>query len=265
MPIRIAIVMLTAACTIAAPTPVIAPTTAPAPAATSANPATLTPEQLEAIKAILPPGAKVDIEVTQHDGGSVKTREEGTGKGAGAEAVGDKLSEKFTGSAPEVGKGADGSQTAKGGTAAHAAEAQIFQPPANTWANPLLWIGVILLGGAGFCIWQQLTRPAFILGGAGIASITAAFFPGVLLFAAAGVVLLVAAPYLISELEKTSLGKHNQQHLEATRALIGGIYHPSVPSIARTQVLEAVAKEGDALDKATIEAVKKADGIDNHA
>jgi hypothetical protein len=265
MPIRIAIVMLTAACTLAAPTPVIAPTPTTAAPAAAPQRSTLTPEQIEAIKAILPPGAKVDIEVTQQDGGSVRTREEGTGKGAGAEAVGDKLSEKFTGSAPEVGKGADGSQTAKGGTAASQAQAENFKPPANTWANPLLWIGVILLGGAGFCIWQQLTRPAFILGGAGIASIAAAFFPGLLLFAAAGVVLVIAAPYLISELEKTSLGKRNQQHLEATRALVGAIYHPTVPAVARTAVLEAVAKEGDASDKAVIEAVKKADGIDNHA
>lgn len=227
----------------------------PKPAATSG----LSDAQMELLRQALnqPPGTKFEFDYSQKDGGTVKTVEEGTGKGAGATAEGDKLDGKFDGTPPKVGRGADGSQTAEGGAAIAANKASAFVPPATMMSNPLMWIGAGCLLGSGWFIYRRRPRPAFTLGGVGAGLILCAMFPGLLWFILAGVIVWFALPYIKAELE----AQKGEQNKEALRAVVAGVEHSDVPYDAAKAVKAAIFKESDAVDRKAIDEVKREDKI----
>lgn len=254
----------------------------------------LSPEQLEAIQRTvqgLNPGSKVQVEVVHKDGGTVHTYEEGTGKGASAEAEGDKLNDSITGEAPVVNRGADGSASAKGGDVDRKASATAIKLPAMPWANPLFWVGLACLGGCAFGVYSGLRRLALILGVAGVSLLAAAFYPAILLFAVAAVVAVIAGPYIYAEVKKRRAEKDDDESYEALRAVVGGVEHRTLPAEMRKTVYanlpagvalsgdqanklvlalqrnvkEAIAKEADGRDKDVIDEVKQADKIGKYA
>lgn len=223
-------------------------------AAVPASAAPLTDEQKDALRAVLnlPPGATLDLEIVNEDDGSVRTRERGRGVGAAAIAEGDKLNENFNGSAPEVNLGAD--RSSRGGSADRQASASAVQVPPLPWQNPLFWVGLLALGGAGASIYFGLRRAAVICGVAGAGLLAAAFFPGLLLIVAAGAAVVLLLPYIRAEWEK------NRSH-EALRAVVAGVDDKTVPPEAKAAVKAAIRSESTEMDKATIKAVKKADEV----
>lgn len=230
-----------------------------APPDTKAAPVPLSPGDSIIDKAkSLPPG---DWEWSWKDGGWVKTREEGTSKGAGANATGDKLNENFTGAPSEVSRGGDGSQTAKGGGVDASMKADAFVPPEGLASNPCLWVGIASLAAAAYCISKGLKRAAIALGAFGAVMIAIAMMPGLILWLIAGGAVIIGAPYIKAELEQQETKAKEARAHEAVRASIGAIYHDSVPEAARKTVLEAFAKESDAPDRDYVNKVKAADGI----
>lgn len=227
-----------------------------APAAEQPAAPSMTPEQQEALRQAfnLPPGSEVEVEITNRDGGSLRVVDEGRGLGAGAEAIGDKLDQQFTGSPPSVGRGADGSQSAQGGGAEADQSGSALKIPPMPWKNPLFWLGLAALGGCGFCVYARLRRGAMICGAAGVGLLAAAFYPFLLLFAVAGVVLVIALPYIKAEMEA-------QRNKEALRAVVAGVDHATVPQEAKDAVKAAIGTEADDRDRATIKAVKMADSV----
>lgn len=228
----------------------------------------LTPEQLEALQRTVQamnPGSKVQVEVVHKDGGTVHTYEEGTGKGASAEAEGDKLSDKITGDAPVVNRGADGSASAKGGDVERNTSGSATKVPLLPWANPLFWIGVGCLGGCGFGVYSGLRRLALILGVAGVGCLAAAFYPALLLWAVAAVLVVLVGPYVYAEWKKRKAEKDDEESWEALRAVVAGVEGKGVSAEARAQVKAAIAKEADARDKQTIDEVKRMDSIGKYA
>lgn len=227
----------------------------------------MTPEQREAIQRAfdLPPGSEVEVEITNRDGGALRTSNEGRGVGAGAVAEGDKLSDSFNGTPPSVGFGADGSQIASGGGAARTASASALKLPPNLWGNPLLWVGLACLGAAGFGFYAGLRRLGLIAGVAGLGLVTAAVFPVVLLFAAAAVAAALLVPYVYAEWKKRQAEQSGKSSMEALRAVVAGVEDPSVPAEAQKAVKAAVAKEADAADRAAIDEVKRSDKVGKYA
>ncbi len=257
-------------------------------------PGNLTPEQLEALRSTISamnPGAKVQVEIDHQDGGTVHTYEEGTGKGASAKAEGDKLSDKITGEAPVVNRGADGSAEAKGGSIERNASATAVKIPPLPWQNPLFWVGLAALGGCGFCVYVGLRRAALICGVAGVGLMAAAFYPAIFLFAVAGILLVVFGPYLYAEFKKKKAEQSDNESYEALRAVVGGVEHKSLPAemkktiyanvpqgitftsdqmekfvtALQRNVKEAIAKEADGKDKEVIDGVKQEDKIGKYA
>jgi hypothetical protein len=195
----------------------------------------------------LPPGTVVEIV----DNGWITTTESGSGVGVGAEAVGDKLSESFDGSAPNV--GLSGGGISSGGGAKRTGKASAFVPPEGLAQNPLIWAGIacgLLAVAAG--VYVKNVRAAMALGGLGAAFIVAALFPGFLLLIVAGAAVVGGVVYLRSEQVKG-------QYLETTRALTAAIDHPSVPILAKTEVAAALAMEADTADKRVIAKVRAVD------
>lgn len=251
-------------------------------------------EQLEAIQRTVQgmnPGSKVHVEVVHKDGGTIHTYEEGTGKGASATAEGDKLSDKITGDAPIVNRGADGSASAKGGDIERNASATALKVPPLPWQNPLFWIGLAGLGGCGFCVYLGLRRAALICGVAGAGLIAAAFYPVILLFAVAGVFFVVFGSYLYAEIKKKKAEQSDNESYEALRAVVGGVENKMLPAAMKQtiyanipqgvtfttdqmdkfitalqrNVKEAIAKEADGRDKKVIDGVKQEDKIGKYA
>lgn len=227
----------------------------------------MSPEQREAVRQAfdLPPGSEFEVEISNRDGGTVRTVNEGRGVGAGAVAEGDKLSDAFTGSPPMVGLGADGSQTAQGGGADRNVRATAVRIPPLPWQNPMFWLGLLSLAGCGACIYMKLRRAALVTGLAGVGLLVAAFFPVVLLFVAAGAFAVVAGPYLYAEWKKAKAEADADAKNEALRAVVAGVEHRDVPVDAQRAVKAAVAKEADASDKDVIDAVKRADRVGKYA
>lgn len=206
----------------------------------------------------LPPG---DWTWSFEDNGWVRTRDEGTGKGAGASAVGDKLNESFTGTPPEVGRMADGSQSAKGGGADAKIKADAFVPPEGLAANPCLWVGIAALAAGAFCISKGLKRPAITFAAFGAVMIAIAMAPHLILWLICGGAVIIGFPYLKAEMERQAEEAKAKKAHEAVRASIGAIYHESVPEAARQTVLNAFAKESDEPDREYVNTVKAADRI----
>lgn len=240
----------------------VAPKEAPQPSTQAAAPS-MTPEQRDALREAfsLPPGSEVEVEIINRDGGSIRTREEGRGVGAGAMAEGDKLDGRFTGTPPSVGRGADGSAVAAGGGSDSSQRATATKMPAMPWQNPLFWIGVACLGVAGFGVYSGLRRLATISGVAGAALLAAAFYPAILLWAVAGVLVAVFGPYVYAEFKKQKAEEDANRKKEALRAVVAGVERSEVPVEAQKAVKQAVAKEADGTDKAEIDQIKRDDEI----
>lgn len=229
--------------------------------------ATLTPDQRQALQQAfnLPPGSEVEVEITNRDGGSLRTVEHGRGVGAGAVAEGDKLDQRFDGTPPRVGRGADGSQTAEGGGADTQQYGSALRVPPLPWENPLFWTGLACLGIMGFGIYANLRRLAVICGVAGIGLIATAFYPVILLFAVAAVVIVLVAPYVYAEVKKRKAEQDDEASWEALRAVVAGVEGKGVPAEARQAVKNAIAAQADARDKAVIDEVKRMDAIGKYA
>lgn len=249
----------------------------------------LSPEQQAALQQAfnLPPGSEVEVEIQNRDMGSVRSRNEGRGVGAGAVAEGDKLDGSFTGTPPSVGFGADGSLSGTGGGADSEQKASALKIPPMPWANPLFWVGLACLGGCGFCVYLGLRRAALICGIGGVGLIAAAFYPVILLFAVAGVLLAVFGPYLYAEFKKKKAEKDDSESYEALRAVVAGVEHRTLPGAISTSIAQAmpagvnftandmtnlvnrimgdvkaaIAKEADGRDKEVIDEVKREDKV----
>lgn len=240
---------------------VVAPKDAPQPQAAAAP--SMTPEQREALREAfsLPPGSEVEVEIINRDEGSIRTREHGRGLGAGAVAEGDKLDSSFTGTPPSVGRGADGSLSGAGGGSEGSQRASALKVPPMPWQNPFFWIGLACLGVAGFGVYSGLRRLAAISGIAGVGLLAAAFYPAILLWAVAGVLVAVFGPYAYAEFKKRKAEEDANRKKEALRAVVAGVERSEVPVEAQKAVKQAVAKEADGTDKAEIDKIKRDDQI----
>jgi hypothetical protein len=261
---------------------------APAPVAQPQTPP-LSAEQQRALEQAfnLPPGSSVEVDIVNRDMGSVRTSQEGRGVGAGAVAEGDKLDQKFNGTPPVVGLGADGTLTGSGGGADADQKGSALKIPPLPWQNPLFWIGIALLAGTGGCVYLGLRRAALICGVGGVGCLAAAFYPGILLFAVAGVLLAVFGPYLYAEFKKKKAEVDDGESYEALRAMVGGVYHRNlgndmkttiqnlVPNLSgvdldkvvmrlQKNVQDAIAKEAGDKDKVVIDEVMKEDRLGKH-
>jgi len=227
----------------------------------------MTPEQQEALRQAfqLPPGSEVEVEFITRDGGSLTTMGEGYGIGAGASAEGGELSDQFTGSAPAVGLGADGSQTATGGSADRDISATGMKIPPLPWANPLFWMGVACLGAAGFGVYAGLRRLATVAGVAGAGLLAIAFYPAILLWGVAAILLIVFGPYLYTEFKKREAEEDANTSTSALRAVVAGVDDASVPDSAKSQVKAAIAKHADGAHSEAIDAVKQEGGIGKYS
>lgn len=237
-----------------------------APAAQPQTPP-LSPEQQAALERAfnLPPGSEVEVDIVNRDLGSLRQRQEGRGVGAGAVAEGDKLDQQFNGTPPVVGLGADGSLSGSGGGAEADQRGSALKIPPLPWQNPLFWIGIALLAGTGGCVYLGLRRAALICGIGGVGCLASAFYPAILLFAVAGVLLAVFGPYLYAEFKKRKAEQDDEASWEALRAVVAGVEGKGVPAEARQAVKNAIAAQADARDKAVIDEVKRADSIGKYA
>ena len=206
----------------------------------------LTPEQAEAMRMLLnlPPGTKVDMELRNTDEGSTTVTETGKGVGAGARAQGDKLDGAFTGTPPNV--GLTGAGNASGGGADSRNKASGLFPQTLPWANPLFWIGLALIAGAGAVFYFRVptaktTAPILLVAGGGC--LTAAFYPALLIWAMVGVVIFLAWPYIkakLAEIEaKRKLEEEKAAHDSTKAALTATVKGVDDPSLA-PEVKEAV-------------------------
>ena len=246
-------------------TAVTAPAAAPPPLlAVPGKQDGLTPDQRAALSWATANGMTVDLVST--DMGSVKVRETGYGRGAGANAEGDKLSNSITGSAPKV--GLSGGSGSEGGGVESTSQGQAWSSPASPWANPLLYAGIALLLGCGVCVWQSSLlgwKPALFCGIAAACLIASVFYPAVLLFAAGIPIVLFCALYLRSQFTKEQIAETNGNLHEALRATVAAIEHPTVPAEAQKAVKDAVARESDLTDRQVIDDIKREDGIGKYA
>lgn len=257
----------------------------------------LSAEQQQALERAfnLPPGSTVEVDIVNRDMGSVRSSQEGRGVGAGAVAEGDKLDQQFNGTPPIVGLGADGSLSGSGGGADANQKGSALRIPPLPWQNPLFWIGLGALGVMGFGIYAGLRRLALISGVAGVGLLAAAFYPAILLFAVAAIVIVIFGPYVYAEVKKrraeqTAKEKESEgdRYYEALRATVGGVEHRLLPSemkktlkaagvslseadmdalVGRLQrnLKDAIAKEADGQDKEVIDEVKREDKVGKYA
>ena len=218
----------------------------------------LTPEQTAVLRDALnlPPGTLVEVEFQSRDGGTLKVTQEATGKGAGAMAEGDKLSENFTGSPPEA--RLDDTGDAKGGDAKAKQSASAIQIPPLPWANPLFWLGVACLGGAGFCIYARLRRGAVVCAIAGVGLLAAAFYPVLLLWTIGGVVAVLLVGHLKAESES---GERESLLTKITK----GIDSKGVAENVRAQVKESIGGNMTKADALKLEKLLQKHGIGKYA
>lgn len=236
----------------------------------------LSKEQAEALRTMLnlPPGTKVEVEISSKDGGTVRTIQRGKGVGAGAVAEGDKLSDSISGSAPEVGFG-DGS-SATGGSVDRKSKADALKVPAVPWQNPLFWIGVLMLAGSGVLFYLRLplvTKELKLgLAGVGVACIAVAFYPALLIWGVVVIVGYLAFMYIKSHSSQGVLGRalsfsetEATGRLEALRAVAAGVDDPTLPPDVRDAVKARIAAHAEPADVALIDAVKRADRLGKYA
>ncbi len=183
------------------------------------------------------------------EGGYESLRRSATSKGASLETSAAEVAGTFNSSAPVVGlgEGDDGGATASGGSLDTTFSAK------GATTNPLVWVGILALIGAGVAFYFGLRRAALIAGVLGVGLIVAGMFPGLMVFIVAAVVLLLVGTFLWAEYKGKS-------HKEALRATLAGVEDLKDAGI-RMLVKSNIASHADEKDKATIREVKKADEL----
>lgn len=229
------------------------------PTTPSARAQTITPQQQETIRQLLnlPPGSKVEFETS-------RTVDEGQGTGAGVTTSADEIASSFSGSAPTVTLPGKGSAT--GGDAI----SDVTAKAANLMGNPLLWVGILLIVGAGVALYLRLPqRVAWIAGLTGAAFVAAALFPGLMLFIIGGAVIAIAGPYVYREWKakqtegaKASSDASSTKYREGLRAVVGGVSElkKAMPD-AYAKVKELIEAQADPGDFETIDEIKAADRL----
>lgn len=180
-------------------------------------------------------------------GGRVEVEERVGGTGAGATATGDKLNDQITGSPPSVSMGG---MDATGGGVSGKFQGSAFFAPATTWANPMFWIGLACIGGAGAAVYFGIKRAAIVSAVAGVGLLAAAFYPIILPI----VVVVLAMPYLWVEYQ-------NWKTREAFRAREAGLATANLDPSARAAIEKATANHATGTDLPTIAALKAVDGL----
>lgn len=164
----------------------------------------LTPEQAAEQLKQLPPGSSIILERT-HDGGNITVEEEATGTGAALQARGKEIVSTFNSTAPGATLGKD-----RGATGGDTETNNKVKGGDNLWANPLLWVGILCILGAGVAVYLRMFKAAMIAGLAGGCLIAAALAPMLFGFAIAAALLVVVVPYIHKEWHAKQLNAENQ-------------------------------------------------------
>lgn len=223
-----------------------------------AEPPGLTPAQQEAIRhaAGLPPGTVIIVEET--DEGSVTVTESGTGQGGRSLATGDKVTSAGDVATPPINLPGGAGAGAATASAKNRAESD---PSSAPWRNPLFWGGLLLVAGAGVCLYLRLHRPATWLAIAGGACVAAAFFPWLLPVGVVVALLVVAGPGLMAEWQKRKVEADRDAHAvraaeneSAARSIVNAIdaLRAREPAVAAAMK----AHKGDILGALTPEAIE---------
>jgi hypothetical protein len=198
----------------------------------------------------IPAGSHVEVQVERANGARTHQHNEGVGVGAGATAIGDKIQQGVDGSPPVVGL-AGGNAAQGGGISATSSVTQML-PPSDAKGVTLVVFGALAIILGAVLYYLSLHSAAVICWATGFVLIAVAFFPGLALFAAIAVIagLCIYAGY--SEYQKLT-------HKEALRAVVAGV--AAAPPSAADAVKAAISQQASAQDKATISAIKHADGV----
>ncbi len=230
----------------------------------------LTEEQKQAILSLLgqPSTSEIELEVTNESttqGGSVQREAQAQGTGAGFTTTGDKIVENITGTAPTTSLPGFGAG-ATGGASEKETKAEVFKPPASVWKNPLFWLGLLCLAGAGACVHFGLRRPGIGLGVAGISLIATAFFPWLLLIGVAVAVAAIAFPHLRAEFVAKARELDVKKYKEPLRAVLAGEAEikASDPA-AYDRLKKATEKHAEKGDSDVIDEIKREDKLGKYA
>jgi len=229
-----------------------------------AQPESLPPETQEAARQLLglPPGSTVVLEkVKTTDNGTLEVQEEATGTGAGLNARGEKIVSEFNSSAPNAALG-NGKQALGGNTDSSLK----ITGPANLFANPALWVGILCILGAGFSIYRMNIRAATILGILGAALMAAAMMPTLLIYILAAVAGFAVIAYLNRDLKSQTLSENVTKYKKALTTVVKGVAdfgsvakdttNPTVTPDAYDRLKEAIASHTTDADDLTIKEVK---------
>lgn len=189
----------------------------------------------------LAPGAKMEVEIVDRDEGVTHTIEFANGTGAGVESDADKLSDQFTGSAPNT--ALPGGASAQGGGAQHKVTAEQKDPPPSAWSNPFLYLGLLCFAVAGGLFYFRVpnTKEAIpILLGAGVVCEAIVFYPALLIWGAIGVVVVLLVAYVKSKKDHVSMDAEATKWWEALRAAMAGVHDASIPPQMQAQVMAAI-------------------------
>ena len=229
-----------------------------APATTDAS--KLAEQMIQQALSKAPPGSTVRIGWGVEDQGASSHRSTGDSKGIGAQVTGDKLNENTNLGAPVVSAGEDGSDATGGDTARRLSGSAIRLPPLP-WANPMFWIGILMLSGSGWCVYRMLRRAAAILGLLGVAFIAGAWYPWVFLVITAGGCAVLAYMYVFAEHKNQAASKEAKTDYEALRGVMAAVHAPDLSDAEREKLVNLIRRESDLADLARMAQVEKDDGL----
>lgn len=176
----------------------------------------------------------------------ITTTKSGQATGTGMQASGDKIDQAASGQPASVSLD-DVQASGGGGQSKTKATAEM-----SAMKSPLLWVGILCILGAAFCLYKAQIRAGLCLVAAGGGLIASAFYPALMIFACAGAVAVIAGPYIWAEIQR-------HRKTEALRAVVGGI--AAAPTDAQDAVKVEIAKQAEPADEDVITKVKRKDGL----
>ena len=208
----------------------------------------------EAPRAVMPEGLKGDETVRfkyRRDAGLSTSHETVAGRGASIDARGNDTAAAHDASAPTAQL-----SSGVGGSSGGSLRAQLSAiKPETLMSNPLMWVGLLGIVGAGAALYFGLRRAALFLGIGGAGLIVAAMLPAWAWIVLAAVAVIGGGVYLWAEYG----GKRSHEALRAVAAGVSDLEDmaPESYKLVKTRV----AKHADAKDAKTIDRVKTEDGL----
>lgn len=204
-----------------------------------------------------------NVKVIVIDKGYKKKTDEASSTGPSAKSENSDLKQAVDWNPNKVVLGDDTSEASGGG--GKSSQVSKSAVPSSLSNNPLTWVGIAVLLGAGASVYFGLRKLFVVLSVTGISLLAVAVYPWLMLVGISVAVLALVVPYFLTEIQKKKLSEEFNNVKGTLVAVAEAVDSDKIDKDAREKVKNETEKTMDQVHKNTIDKIKQENEIGKYS